>query len=107
MTMKTKLITLLLTTIVLFSCNHPQTRGDRMESKATEYIKRTTHPLKDYIIAAEHVESNDTNFLGYVGYRCAITEQYEVFKVVFVAVQGEDIVYVGPHEETAMRMLNI
>jgi hypothetical protein len=94
-------ILLLTLFIISLSCTHAPTRADRMERQATDYLQHTTKPLKAYPIVAESTESPDTLFVGFVGYRCSIDRDLSVYKVVFVGVQGDSIVYVGNHEGTA------
>lgn len=97
--------TLLLFVFFLCSCTHTPTRAELIEQKATEYLQRTTHPMSDYCVVAKDTESKDSIFVGFVGYRCAIEGQYSIYKVVFVCVKGDNIVYVGTNEETANRIL--
>ena len=97
--------TLLLFVLFLCSCTHTPTRAERMEDKAAEYLQRTTHPMTDYVVAAKNLETNDTNFMGFISFKCIIGNQYSIYKIVFVSVKGDSIVYVGPSEETAMRAL--
>jgi len=92
---------LLTVAVALLSCSHTPTRPERMEKAATEYMRRTTKPLKSHVIEAECLESGDTQFVGFVGYRCTIDNTLSAYKVVFVGVRGDSIVYVGNSEESA------
>ena len=97
--------TLILLVLFLCSCSHTPTRAELIEQKATEYLQRTTHPMNDYCVVAKGTESKDSIFVGFVGYRCMIADQYSIYRVVFVGVKGDSIVYVGTNEETADRIL--
>lgn len=94
--------TLLLFVFFLSSCTHTPTRAELIEQKATTYLKRTTHPMTSYTIVGKGTQSDDSIFVGFVGYRCMIADHYSIYRVVFVGVKGDSIVYVGGNEDIAM-----
>lgn len=96
-----KILPYILTVLLLTSCGHTPTRAERIEKAATEYLQRTTYPMSDYTIVSKEIESSDNTFMGFVGYRCTISNHYSAYKVVFVGVKGDSIVYVGTSEDMA------
>ena len=95
---------ILLLTISLVSCTHTPTRAEIIEQKATAYLTRTTKPMSSYTIVGKGTQSDDSIFVGFVGYRCMIADQYSIYRVVFVGMHGDSVVYVGTNEEAAKRI---
>ena len=100
------LLTLLLT-LSFLSCSDTKTRSEVMEEMATEYLRLTTPNMDYYAIVGRDTESKDSVFIGFVGYLCTMERHYSTYKVVFVGMHGEKVVYVGTSEEAAKRITNI
>lgn len=99
-----RIFTLLLLTAILSACSHTPTRSEIIEQKATAYLTRTTKPMSSYTIVGKGTQSDDSIFVGFIGYRCSIENNYSIYKVVFVGMHGDSVVYVGTNEETAKRI---
>jgi hypothetical protein len=96
-----KILPLLITALLAVSCATTPTRSERIEDAARKCLLNQPEPISAYTIVAKDTESDEDTMLAFVGYRCTIADEYSVYKVIFIGVQGDNIVYVGTDKEWA------